>query len=295
MKGIIKMKSKKVQFLTMMISAFIFLSSCGSVITQADLDAAYQQGYSDGHSASDDNISAQNYESEKVLEEYIEDIDPTTQESTTTSEAATNAQPSPSAGGASSIDQPQPETQGLDQSEVTNATVPDILSVIATMQASAPVIDTSDIIYNEGTAYESYALFMPGDHIGEYNGVQVDRMLNLSSRASQEKYYVVTDDLKNVENSFRNAYNKTWLELGYTNCIPAIRYDSRNNKYGENPYDMVHPGWEHTYAVLYVCTWSDGTPRCGVYYISVSNNTDQEVMAILCPITSISDGLNMIC
>ena len=136
---------------------------------------------------------------------------------------------------------------------------------------------------------------MPGEHIGVYNGIQVDDMLSLSSRAYQEKYYTVTDDLQKVENTLRNAYEKNWLELGYTNCTPAIRYNSRRGVYEESPYDMVHPGWEHTYAALYTCTWSDGTPRCGVYYVRVANNTNQEVMAILCPITTITDGLNFIC
>ena len=293
------MKSKRVHVITMVISASLLLASCGSTITQADLDAAYQQGYNDGHTASD-VMSHQNQESD-INSDSNDVIDSITQEETGDNAESISAHTGNTSQQTSNVDnentsvvQTMPDTQISDSIEEMIAPVPDIVSVIAAMQASAPVIDTSDIILNEGTDFESDAIFMPGTHIGVYNGVQVDDMLSLSSRAYQEKYYVVTDDLKNVENTFRNGYEKTWLELGYTNCIPAIRYDSRNNKYEENPYDMVHPGWQHTYAVLYICTWSDGTPRCGVYYIKVSNNTDQEVMAILCPITQISDGLNII-
>ena len=197
--------------------------------------------------------------------------------------------------GNSTANQSQLNTQNNDQNEEINAPASDIVSLIATMQASAPVIDTKDITVNEGTDYASDLVFASGRHIGEYNGIQVDDMFYLDNDARDEKYYVVTDDLINVKNTLQNAYEKNWLELGYTNCIPIIRYDSRRNVYAENPYDMVHPGWHHTYAVMYSCTWSDGTPRYGVYYVSVSNNTDQEVMAILCPITQITDGLAFIC
>ena len=280
------MKSKRVQILTMVISASLLLASCGNTITQADLDAAYQQGYNDANSVSEE-IVTQPEQQDAISDESDEIV-----ESTNPGENV-NPQPSSNANsGNSATDQVQIDTQIPDQTEEANAPVPDIVSVIATMQASAPVIDTKTIRINEGTDFESDVI---SDQVGVYNGFAVDQMLTLSSRAYQEKYYTVTDDLKNVENTLRNAEGKNWLELGYTHCIPAIRYDSRNNKYEENPYDMVHPGWQHTYAVLYSCTWSDGTPGYGVYYVRVSNDTDQEVMAILCPIYSITDGLNFIC
>ena len=283
------MKAKKVLILTTVISAFVLLASCGSTITQEDLDAAYQQGFNDANSVLEEAVTHVEQQDD-VSEEIDEAVGSISTEETTSSQPYSNSD-----GGNSATDQTQADTQISDQIEETTSPVPDIVSVIATMQASAPVIDTSDVILNEGTDFESDAIFMPGEHIGVYNGIQVDDMLSLSSRAYQEKYYTVTDDLQNVENTLRNAYEKNWLELGYTNCTPAIRYNSRRGVYEESPYDMVHPGWEHTYAVLYTCTWSDGTPRCGVYYVRVANNTNQEVMAILCPITTITDGLNFIC
>ncbi len=282
------MKAKKARILTIVMSALFLLTSCGSTITQADLDAAYQQGYNDANSVVEEDAYPE--QQDDASEESDEVVESTSTEETTNSQPSSNSD-----NGNSTTDQVQTDTQISDPVEETNDPAPDVVSVIATMQASAPVIDTKTIRANEGTAFETDVLYQPGEHIGEYNGVQVDTMLCLSSRADQEKYYAVTDDLKNVENTLRNAYDKNWLELGYTHCVPAICYDSRNNKYEENPYDMVHPGWEHSYAVLYTCTWSDGTTRCGVYYVRVSNNTDQEVMAILCPITSITDGLNFIC
>ena len=189
--------------------------------------------------------------------------------------------------------QVQPDPDASMSAELADNDDENLIALITAMQTSAPIIDTKPIVLNEGTNYESDMIYMPGEHIGEYNGVQVDNMLNLSSDAYNEKYYTVTDDLKIVEITLQNAYDKNWLEIGYTNCVPAIRYDSAQNRYEENPYDMVHPGWHHTYAVMYKCVWSDGNPRYGVYYISVYNDTDQELMAILCPIQQVSDGMNL--
>lgn len=267
--------------------AVIFLTSCEVPDkTQADLDEAYQLGYNDGYAAAMAS-NTQHQVVEDNSEEVIID-----EESGDTAEDNISQSSSAIDNSNSSMVQPQPASQIPEQTEEIVPPVPDIVTVIAAMQSTAPVIDTKTItVYEDG--YASDMVFFPGDHIGEYNGVQVDDMFNLSSDAHNEKYYTVTDDLKNVENTLRNADGKTWFDLGYTNCIPIIRYDSHLNKYEENPYDMVHPGWSHSYAIMYSCTWSDGTPRFGVYYIRVHNSTDQEVMAVLCPIESVSDGLNL--
>ena len=284
---------KRLFVLTMAISASVILASCGSTITQADLDAAYQQGYNAGREEVED-IGHPVQKTDDVSKEFTDNSKETDSEETNNIKQPSATDNNTSENATPSVNQPQPDDQITDQSGDIITPVPDIASVIAAMQASAPLIDTKDVILNEGTEYETYDLFMPGEHIGEYNGIQVDQMRIISGRAYQEKYYAVTDDLENVENTLRNAGGKNWFELGYTNCIPAILYDSRRNVYEENPYDMVHPGWEHSYAVLYACVWPDGTPGYGVYYIRVSNDTDHEVMAILCPITYVGDGLNII-
>ena len=278
------MKRYKCLLFTIMISAAVLLTSCGSQgITQADLDEAYQQGYSDGYStATDEDTQPQETESEP---------EPSIPEASETPEAP---QPSPTMNNDTSpAPQVQPDPDASMSAELADNDDENLIALITAMQTSAPIIDTKPIVLNEGTNYESDMIYMPGEHIGEYNGVQVDNMLNLSSDAYNEKYYTVTDDLKIVEITLQNAYDKNWLEIGYTNCVPAIRYDSAQNRYEENPYDMVHPGWHHTYAVMYKCVWSDGNPRYGVYYISVYNDTDQELMAILCPIQQVSDGMNL--
>lgn len=280
-------KKQRMLILSIVLLTSLLLTSCEAVDkTPSHLDNDYQSAYEEGYAAAMAELS-QNKEAENESEEdnNAEPIN---------SEEAVASQPSSdSNNGNISTVQTQPDTQDDGRGEEQNATVPDIVSVIAAMQATAPLIDTKTITVYDDEGWASDIIYVSGDHIGEYNGIQVDDMFNLDSDAYNEKYYTVTDDLINVENTLRNAEGKTWLELGYTNCIPAIRYDLKQNRYEENPYDMVHPGWQHTYAVMYSCVWSDGTPRYGVYYIRVSNDTDQEMMAILCPIYSVSDGMNL--
>lgn len=252
------MKGYKCLLFTIMISVAVLLTSCGSQgITQADLDEAYQQGYSDGYStATDEDTQPQVTESEPEPSISEEPVTP---------------EPSPVTDNAeSSTPTVQPDPDASMSAELADNDDENLIALITAMQASAPIIDA-----------------------GEYNGIQVDNMFNLSNVAENEKYTTVTDDLRIVEIALKNAYSKNWLEIGYTNCVPAIRCDSTQNRYDENPYDMVNPGRSHTYAVMYKCVWSDGTPRYGVYYISVYNNTDQELMAILCPIQQVSDGMNL--
>ena len=255
------MKGYKCLLFTIMISVAVLLTSCGSQgITQADLDEAYQQGYSDGYSiATDEDAQPQVTESEP--EPLIPEASETPEVPQPSQTMNNDTSPAP---------QVQPDPDASMSAELADNDDENLIALITAMQASAPIIDA-----------------------GEYNGIQVDNMFNLSNVAENEKYTTVTDDLRIVEIALKNAYSKNWLEIGYTNCVPAIRCDSTQNRYDENPYDMVHPGWHHTYAVMYKCVWSDGTPRYGVYYISVYNNTDQELMAILCPIQQVSDGMNL--
>ena len=278
------MKKQKRILLAIFLLTSILLTSCEAVDkTPSLLDNDYQRGYEEGYAAALAELS-KNQGATECLSEDGNVVEPVDLEEDVISQPSSGSDNSNS-----SIVQVQPDAQ----SEELNSTVPDILSMISTMQATAPLIDTKTITVYDDEGWASDMIYGPGDHIGEYNGIQVDDMFNLDSDAYNEKYYAVTDDLINVENTLRNAEGKTWLELGYTNCIPVVRYDSKQNRYEENPYDMVHPGWRHRYAVMYSCVWSDGTPRYGVYYISVYNNTDQELMAILCPIQQVSDGMNL--